>query len=849
LQSISSQPTTGPLSSATSQPTTSARQPAAAAKDTTPPGPVTGLGLTGNTISSVTLGWTDPTDADLAHVVIRRVAGSTAPTAGQGTLVATLGTKATSHTDNSLASATAYSYALFAEDKAGNLSSATTVTAYTAATDAHTGLRGSLTDSAGKGIGNVLVHVRLGNGDAADAITSSTGTYSVTNLLPGTYYVCYEPKTNVGGQSISGYLPGCYHQQSYYGGTPVTVTTGALTSNVNDTLAPAAALTGRITGPDGSPIAGVVVTTTVNTPYAYLTSTTSTDGVYLFKNLQPNQYYNFCYDTSKAVGSSSDGYLGGCYYDYVNPTAGKLTTHDVTLNVGGVITGVVRDNNGNPVAGAKVFDATYGGNPAVTDANGVYRLAQRQPGTHNLCADGSAAPVTPAGPYGYLNECGYADVPVTAQLNQIVNQDLTVGQNGAVGGVLSRSDGSPSADAQVELFTADGYSADDARTDAYGHWQIDRPAGQYYACYVAYDTTDVWTCHPADSYNGGQPTGDPVTVAEGVLTPVNDTLLAGATVSGTVTGPDGAPLANALVEISDSVGYQHLQAVTDSAGHYSVAGLPAGRYLDCASVNQYQHQPGSPSYTDQCYGRTAADPYPYALSVSPGQRLTVNLQIALASEVEGRITDAAGNPISGVWVYFTNQAGVSGGQVTTDGNGEFDLFGLTPGDYTMCFSTYWAYPVPVTGFLDSCWQDKPAGGPGDPIHAVAGQVSTVNPVLASAGGVAGTVTDSSGNPVSSIEVTVVGSDGTTVGATSTDWQGNYQITGLPVTAVAVCIDPGWYGYQPVCYANAPDYRSATLVTLTAGTVVSGIDVQVTDSASPQVGVNRPQLARRVSRAA
>ena len=56
---------------------------------------------------------------------------------------------------------------------------------------------------------------------------------------------------------------------------------------------------------------------------------------------------------------------------------------------------MVRDNNGNPVAGAKVFDATYGGNPAVTDANGGYRLAQRQPGTHNLCADGSAAPVSP----------------------------------------------------------------------------------------------------------------------------------------------------------------------------------------------------------------------------------------------------------------------------------------------------------------------------------------------------------------------------------------------------------------------------------------------------------------------
>ena len=161
-----------------------------------------------------------------------------------------------------------------------------------------------------------------------------------------------------------------------------------------------------------------------------------------------------------------------------------------------------------------------------------------------------------------------------------------------------------------------------------------------------------------------------------------------------------------------------------------MTGLPAGQYVDCASLNQDQHQPGSPGYADQCYGRTAADPYPFALTISPGQRFTIDLQIGVATEIEGRITNSAGDPVSGVTVYFANQAGASGGQLSTDGNGEFDFWALTPGDYTMCFSTFLAYPAPATGFLDSCWQDKPAGGPGDPIHAVAGQASTVNPVLA-----------------------------------------------------------------------------------------------------------------------
>jgi hypothetical protein len=253
--------------------------------------------------------------------------------------------------------------------------------------------------------------------------------------------------------------------------------------------------------------------------------------------------------------------------------------------------------------------------------------------------------------------------------------------------------------------------------------------------------------------------------------------------------------------------------------------------------------------TDQCYGRTAADEYPYALSVSPGQRLTVDLQVGLATEIEGQITDSAGDPVSNVSVYITNQAGSGDGQVWTDSNGDFDFYQLTPGDYTVCYGAGYAAPQPVTGYLDGCWQNKPADGAGDPVHAVAGQVSTVNPVLMSAGGVAGTATASSGNPASYIYVTAVGSDGGVIEGTYADYQGNYQLTGLPIASVAVCFGAAWQGWQPICYANAPDYRTATPVTLTPGSVVTGIDVQVTASTSPQVGVNRPALAQRVSRAA
>src|SRR6185503_19908935 len=130
----------------------------------------------------------------------------------------------------------------------------------TAATDAHTGIQGKLTDSARNGIGNVLVHVAINGIDAANAVTSSTGAYTVTNRTPGTYTVCYEPTNNVSGRSISGYLAECYHQQSYQPttATPVTVRAGAIISNINDTLAVAAGLSGRIADPTGAPLIGAV---------------------------------------------------------------------------------------------------------------------------------------------------------------------------------------------------------------------------------------------------------------------------------------------------------------------------------------------------------------------------------------------------------------------------------------------------------------------------------------------------------------------------------------------------------------------------------------------------------------
>ena len=101
------------------------------APDVTAPGPVSALSTTavGKTI---TLAWTNPTDADFTGVTIRRLKGAKAPTLRTGIVVTDTTAAATSYTNTGLTSGRQYSYAVFAHDGVPNHSVVATKTAVAA---------------------------------------------------------------------------------------------------------------------------------------------------------------------------------------------------------------------------------------------------------------------------------------------------------------------------------------------------------------------------------------------------------------------------------------------------------------------------------------------------------------------------------------------------------------------------------------------------------------------------------------------------------------------------------------------------------------------------------------------
>lgn len=166
--------------------------------------------------------------------------------------------------------------------------------------------------------------------------------------------------------------------------------------------------------------------------------------------------------------------------------------------------------------------------------------------------------------------------------------------------------------------------------------------------------------------------------------------------AGTIVSDDEAarPIRRALVTVQpDGTGISGRTAVTNDAGQFVVAGLPAGRYLITATKG---------AYLTAAYGATRA-PRPGAApggtSITVGEGQTVSnlvLRMMRGAVITGTITDESGRPARDVTLSVLHrmrspQTGqllltrVTGslGSGRTDSRGVYRLYGLAPGEYVV----------------------------------------------------------------------------------------------------------------------------------------------------------------------
>ncbi|MWC31119.1 beta strand repeat-containing protein [Paenibacillus sp. MMS18-CY102] len=228
------------------------------------------------------------------------------------------------------------------------------------------GISGTVKDITGAPIADVIVRVFLNNIIVARVATLEDGSYSIGNLTPGVYYVSVRAE-GFGGLSFSG-----------------TVNPGEIT-NEDFVLTPnPGSLSGVITDNAGNPIAGAVITLSLNVVGGGLIVTryvSQTNGSYLIENLFPAPYLI----TVSAVPYQS------AFQSVTIPSGGSGVANFSLLPDPGTLNGTVVDQLGNPVAGASVLikNATGSGvtiSTIFSDMNGHFETSALAPGSYTVLA-------------------------------------------------------------------------------------------------------------------------------------------------------------------------------------------------------------------------------------------------------------------------------------------------------------------------------------------------------------------------------------------------------------------------------------------------------------------------------
>jgi hypothetical protein len=364
--------------------------------------------------------------------------------------------------------------------------------------------------------------------------------------------------------------------------------------------------------------------------------------------------------------------------------------------------GVVYGANG-PIAGAFVSASGENGSGfGVTDSSGHYSMSEGlKTGTYNVSVLA----------FGYLtSETG--GVQVTAgQTTSGINFDLQL-SGGVSGTVTDAVSGSPLSDISVTAFSTGGGGS-------FGFYATTGSDGKYVMA----------TNLPTGSYNvsilfpeGHISLSYAANVTTGFETKnVNFALARSGIISGRITEPGGAALADVTVGAVSGGGYFGY-ATTNATGHYRmVSGLGTGSYTVTA-------------YSGLNFNFTT-------VSVTAGQETSgVDLELAVTPPtpsgiITGQVTDiSTGKPIPDATVAATDSEGY--GSADTDANGNYVISsGLGTGTYNVTAS--------APGY-----QDKTTTGVSVTVNLVTSnvnfQMSKIPP--AQSGTITGTVTGAP-NPI------------------------------------------------------------------------------------------------------
>ncbi|MBM7553900.1 carboxypeptidase regulatory-like domain-containing protein [Thalassobacillus pellis] len=472
-------------------------------------------------------------------------------------------------------------------------------------------------------------------------------------------------------------------------------------------------------------------------------TSTNGNGIYTFTGISPGNY---------TVEVSRPDYQ----MESVNVTAigGSSTTANLSLSpLPSTITGNV--SNGGPIQNAEVRLTNLEGiliASDTTDTAGDYSFTGLVPEQYQISvmAPGFQSQVT---------------ATVVAPNQTYTVNFVLLGNPGSITGQIQDSaTNTPIPNATVELLTQTGVFIASVTSDATGNYTFGNlSAGNYLvrATAVNYASSTVSTIVTAGN------------------TTVTDILLQAnpGTVTGTVRdGETNAPLPGAVIQVLNSQNVVVAATTADAGGVYTVDQLKPGFYTLVFSANGYSN-------------------ITIGAEISPNGITVVDAELSrLAGALAGTVQNGSGGAISGGLVsVFQNNILIT--TAVTDGDGNYFITGLAPGNYTVVIS--------AEGFSTNTSAAAIENG----------QITELNVVLEeNPGTLSGSVFDSSSNPVAGASITVQLSSGSgiVIATTVTASDGSYTMEGLA---------PGNYSVV----ASADNLQSAVQGVTIVSNLVSNLD--------------------------
>ncbi|MDZ7832969.1 MAG: carboxypeptidase-like regulatory domain-containing protein [Desulfobacterales bacterium] len=467
--------------------------------------------------------------------------------------------------------------------------------------------------------------------------TGTDGTYSIGWLREGTYKLRFYDYA--GTYSVEWYD----NKTNFCESNAISVTAGATTSGINAALAEAGSISGKVSASSGAGIESLwVYAYDADDYYNYdrrESARTDASGDYTITRLAPGSYkVRFSnYQNYMEEWYNNDSHY--CGASELSVSQGQHRTGiNATLDMGGSISGTVRDLAGNGYANCYVSvydsDGSYVLN-AYPDSNGHYAAQGLASGNYRLRASDRAGIYEPI---YYINKqsLGEADeVSVTpgtdaSGIDIQFTTEIGGGDGFTISGYVYDANDVPVSYCPVRLLdTTTGnfvkYDSSDYGTGAYQFTGVS--AGSYKVYFEAYNSRQPnciseWYNNKAD-----KDTANTITITDSDVQNINATLDFGGTIQGWVKTPAGAALVSGNVAIEEnSTGYQ--RSVSINCGVYVIQGLPAGSY-------NFQVTPYSQYY------------YYDSASVSP-----ISVTVGQITEYNHTIESQPGGAITGRSTYY-----------------------------------------------------------------------------------------------------------------------------------------------------------------------------------------------------